>query len=273
MEDDLAKHLPPGTVEYKSNVQMKKNTWRPDEPGYPPACMYTAVRDPIVHFLSGYNEIEYRTTKKRTWPSAPYHTDLPLPGGNDNDPQETRKKRFRGFVEDLLVEDGSFLVSSVYSHCFSMGRVLAVLAEQGRTLTGYLPDLVNLEETWPRFFTETCPGLPPLEAFPQQPQERRRNLSGRQHESSSDPLGTYGAAKDVWAEGGPVARALCLLVATDYACWNHTIPDLCRSVYTEHGPALTTAERRTDNQDISALKKRPAPSKDTPGLRFPTRPL
>ena len=44
-------------------------------------CIYTTVRDPILHFLSGYNEVEFRTLEKEQpffEHVAPYHKDVPL---------------------------------------------------------------------------------------------------------------------------------------------------------------------------------------------------
>lgn len=228
LEKSLAEHL--GTVNHLKEVRMsRKYFFRATEEEIEP-CIYTVVRDPIEHFLSGYNEIEWRESERHTWPSAPYHTATPY---NKTNPKVLRD-RFRAFVENLLVEDGSFLVNSVYSHPFSMSRVLASLAMMGRTLDGYLPDLSNLLENWAKFLIKTCPGVPPLDAFP------KAKLDG-QHRSSQDPRGTYKASREVWAEGGPVARALCLLSAPDYACFDLLpgIPKFCQTVYRTHAGVIT----------------------------------
>ena len=77
--------------------------------------------------------------------------------------------------------------------------------------------------------------MPPVEAFP------KPELKG-QHMSSKDPWGTCQASKEVWAEGGPVARAMCLLSAPDYACFDRLpagIPEFCRTVYRDHARTLT----------------------------------
>ena len=116
-----------------------------------------------------------------------------------------------------------------------MSRVLASLALQGRLLDGYLPDLSNLTQRWAGFLTRTCPDLPPFDAFP------KAEVQG-QHASSSDPLGTYIASKEVWRRGGPVARALCLLSAPDYACFTELpagIPEFCQTVYRDYAGHLT----------------------------------
>mmetsp|Transcript_24775 Transcript_24775/g.58151 ORF Transcript_24775/g.58151 Transcript_24775/m.58151 type:complete len:793 (+) Transcript_24775:112-2490(+) len=229
LEEDLAKHL--GTADYRSEVHMEKKWFSKTTKQEIEPCIYTVIRDPIDHFLSGYNEIEYRELREHTWPSAPYHAAVPY---NKND-TEVLRNRFRAFVENLLVEDGSFLVNSVYSHPFSMSRVLASLAMIGRKLDGYLLDVANLTERWPEFFSTTCPGVPPVDAFP------KAVLQG-QHKSSGDPWGTYKASKEVWTEGGPVARAMCLLSAPDYACFDRLpagIPEFCQTVYRDHARTLT----------------------------------
>jgi hypothetical protein len=56
------------------------------------------------------------------------------------------------------------------------------------------------------------------------------------HDSSLDEMGFYRAAKDVWAEQGDIARALCILHSFDYACWDDLpdgIPELCQDVYSK----------------------------------------
>ena len=232
LEEDLAEEL--GITDYESEMHMKEAHFETQD-GVEP-CIYTAVRDPISHFMSGYNEIEFRTFRTHTWPEARYHFDHPL----DKNDHNATKDRFRGFVEDLLVEDGSFLVNSVYSHPFAMSRVLVSLGQEGYRLHGYLPDLTDLSNRWPQFLVDTCPGLPPLEAFP------KPKVEG-QHKSSSDPLGTYAASKEVWADGGPTARAMCLLSAPDYACYEDLpdgIPEFCQTVYTDHAQALTEYGRK-----------------------------
>ena len=46
-----------------------------------------------------------------------------------------------------------------------------------------------------------------------------------------DPYGTYAAAKDVWRRGGTTAKALCALLAMDYACFDElALPDVCLDV-------------------------------------------
>ena len=201
----------------------------------PPPCIYTVVRDPISHFLSGYNEIEVRLlgdydNKIFHGKSLPYHLDVPY----SSESPELRKRRFQAFVEDLLLEDPVFGSLRVYSHIFSMSRVLVVLAKYNKKLSGYIPKLENVTSAWPEFISSTYLGFPSREYIPKMTKQG-------QHESSQDRLGLYRAAKDVWEEFGPISRSLCLLHAFDYACYEDLpdgIPELCRSVYRDHSEEI-----------------------------------
>lgn len=205
----------------------------------PPPCIYTAVRDPISHFLSGYNEVEVRQLGEYNNKSsqsdakfAPYHLFVPY----SSESHELRKKRFRAFVEDLLLEEPVFASHFVYSHFFSMSRVLAILAKHNTQLTGYIPELGNITSAWPEFMSTTCLNFPPRDVMPKMTKQG-------QHTSSHDRLGLYRAAKEVWGEAGPISRSLCLLHAFDYACYRDlpdSIPALCRSVYQDHAKEIVT---------------------------------
>ena len=62
-----------------------------------------------------------------------------------------------------------------------------------------------------------------------------------QHASSVDPFQTYKAAKDVWAERGGTASAICLLHTFDYSCWKDLpdgVPDFCMGVYQKYYKAI-----------------------------------
>ena len=207
-----------------------------------PLCIHTAIRDPISHFLSGYNEAEYRIAtdwkndQDQPIEPAPYHFRVP----HSKSSPVLRRKRFQALVEDLLLEEPN--LKGVYQHFFPMSRVLSALADYGLSLTGYNPTVENITSTWPQFMSSTCPGFlardtienmfrtgPPVE------------LQNGGHKSSLDKHGFYEAAKEVWREGGPIARALCLLHAFDYACFEDLpegIPELCRTVYREYSEEI-----------------------------------
>jgi hypothetical protein len=179
----------------------------------PKICLYTAIRDPISHFLSGYNEIEFRR-----------HSNSP--------PNVAHKLNttdlFEQFVVDLFLNHLDFRKWE-YLHIMPMSRILGGLFDYNLTLTDYIPSLTNLTKVWPEFIQKTCPGISPSIKFPKEGMR-----IGGQHESSEDPWGSYQAAKSVWKEQGHIARALCILHAFDYACYDKlstSIPPLCVDVY------------------------------------------
>jgi hypothetical protein len=192
----------------------------PARTGQRPTCVVTAIRDPISHFLSGYNEIEYRKKLIANNTFLPQYYRLPY------DTQDQRHDRFVQFVRDFALEESRAIVHQPFGHVFSMSRVLEVLDDSGGFLSGYLPSIANLSAEFPTFVEKTCH----LEEGYLPAMKDTRWI----HTSSGDPEGFYLAAKTVWSEGGEVARALCILHAMDYACWKKLpdgVPTICQSVY------------------------------------------
>jgi hypothetical protein len=185
-----------------------------------PTCVVTAIRDPITHFLSGYNEIEFRRYLVDINTVLPLYYNLPF------NTEVQRQDRFVQFVRDFALEESRALIHEPFGHVFSMSRVLEVLGRQnGAFLSGYLPSLANLSANFPSFVTNTChleQDLPPM------------TEDMGHHDSSRDSEGFYQAAKQVWLEGGDAAKALCILHAMDYACWKNLpdgVPVVCQEVY------------------------------------------
>jgi hypothetical protein len=239
------------TSAYTSNNPKESSS--DDSPIVPP-CIYTVIRDPISHFLSGYNEAETRILgydlkvfsggmRKYAW--APYLTAVPY----SNSSESLRRLRFSEYVKDLLREDETLSRHYMYSHSFSMSRILSILSRFNVTLTGYIPTLQNITSTWPNFISSTCPGAPSIDMIPQM------GTKG-QHKSSKDTTQLYKAAKDVWAEAGPIARSLCMIHAYDYACWENLpdgIPNLCKDVYEKYAEQIITyGSQNYYNYDDSA---------------------
>jgi len=254
----------PPLYEYSTGSRKKTRKIQFTKP-----CVFTAIRDPISHFLSGYNEIEYRLVRQVDAPSKieklPEYATIPfgkLTKGefpvlkNPDDPkmQASRRTRFKTFVKNLLQEHKAFDIygKSYYQHLYPMSRVLNPLHrlkllptnEDKDKHSWILPSTDNITDNLPVFLNDRCPrfaanlnttagGFPPTIPEPK-------------HKSSDDPIGTYGASKAVWKEAGPVARALCLLKAHDYACFygmtqteiiptavqpSSAIPEVCREVF------------------------------------------
>ena len=182
------------------------------------ACIVTVVRDPVERWLSGYNEIEYRAGKVLPQQMHRNHTAQfhRLRGGTE--------ERFKQFVRDFIGGPSRDLRIQ-YGHIYSMSGIIHHLNEgTGSHLTSYLPTLANLTHAFPSFLASTCPNIPKSALNPM-------SLHG-QHITSSDPLGFYSAAKEVWKKQETTARALCAISAMDYACYDQVpVPLLCQEVF------------------------------------------
>ncbi len=194
----------------------------------PNACVVTVVRDPITHFISGYNEYEFRVSGKRRKRIQREEIQDPL---NFERLDFGTDARFEQFVLDLLSGcewDESFNNFNILHHTFSMTGSLTVFHQLfKRKLTGYLPSLADIEENFPSFLNNTCPGvLPEMAYLPWKKEDRYA------HVSESDPAGFRAAASRVWGYGNGTSKALCLIHAMDYACFDKIpVPEICKEVY------------------------------------------
>jgi hypothetical protein len=160
-------------------------------------CVFAVLRDPISHFLSGYNEVEYRLITGEG--GAPEVSSSGENGHDKNKQQniklasytkipydaspEKREERFVTFVKNLLKEHPSFAAFEYYKHFASMSRILSTLSRfdllpgegalksnsKGSISTApalssssslwFLPTIENLTESFPRFLAERCPRM------------------------------------------------------------------------------------------------------------------
>ena len=201
-------------------------------------CIVTALRDPISHFISGYNELEYRVAAHH--PGHQWTTRQNPHPNNFARFENGTEIRFEQFVTDLV--GGAASSSNIFPsmphwniyHVFSMTGILWELKRLRDTLgvmvdaphlTDYLPTVDNLNTEFPKFLSRSCNGIPPAADKPW-------NTTLGDHESREDEFGFYNAAKRVWKNQDKISRALCAIHTLDYACFDKLpIPDLCQSLY------------------------------------------
>lgn len=182
-------------------------------------CAVTAIRDPISHFLSAYNEVEYQWMANHSnFANSEVKQKLLQNQDLSYLHTDSKEERFKQFVTDFILHPNA-MRQGAFDHLDLMSRILPTLAEQGISLTGYLPSLDNLTSAWPQFVQSTCHSE---DLF-------KEMAVSAQHESSEDPFGTYQAAQNTWRQEGPIAKALCILHVMDYACWDKLeIPQFCQ---------------------------------------------
>ena len=203
-------------------------------------CVVTAVRDPVEHFLSAYNEIEFRSTES--------FRSVHGVRADANDKKQRyyeryengTDSRFERYVAEFVWGASTAKVypslpfSNIF-HSFSQSGVLWRLKEQrdimgvnAPQLTAYIPTLFNISATFPNLIATNCPGFEEEfnRPFPKQ----------FDHESQKDEFGFYAAAKRVWGKQESTSRALCALHLMDYACFDLIpIPELCQNVFSDSG--------------------------------------
>ena len=217
-------------------------------------CIITVVRDPISHFLSAYNEIEWRHEDRirgQTLPSDYIPKYRLLTNGT--------QERYVKFVQDFIQGPSS---NGIYrnkprgieeiTHVFSMvgplyemDRLRKKKQQQGSSggmprLTAYMSNMTNLDDAFPQFLHSNC----------RLPKEVTTFTKKITHGSQGDEFNFYKIAKMVWKEAQDiktglykegrssnsssieVSRALCAIHAMDYACYDDIpVPKFCQRVY------------------------------------------
>ena len=193
--------------------------------------MFAIVREPLIRFVSGYNEVLYQRVDAKFGNTSSCY--VPEYDSLDN----ASPQKFREFVRQYMVS-----MLEWGGKCFGIGGGYAHLWPQANILVFKELDpmdihVIDIEDT------ETVP------------QELRRHFGLThdqlpidtidpecgQHVTSGDPLGSYAAAKAAAAEpDDPIIDAVCLYIIYDYACFpDYYLPDSrCKRAYDRHRDAL-----------------------------------
>ena len=227
----------------------------------PVSCALLVTRDPIEHFLSGYNEVETRLEAMRlkthptSTPDDPQlHVTRRLQELENSELKFPRlplgsTARATAFVEDLLLRAPAapdWLIRDLLTHVFPQSNALLQLsgASSSSSLssvttaaTAVAPSppppptvaFVSLEKIQtevPRLLQSVC-GLPAPAAPPMH--------RSRPHASARDPVGARKAASELFQASGPAAAALCALHSFDYACFADVLtpPPLCAKIFSD----------------------------------------
>jgi len=169
-------------------------------------CTFTFLREPVARFIAGYNEMEWRITNSQTsvLQKCPGCTFTTFPLGS--------QERVWAFIADLLTLELLTSNGAVCgalrgaAHVFPMSGVLRHIKH-----LDFIGHLENIASDW-LLLQEKCFHLPTtlIQEF---------NGTYGNHASSSDPYGTYKAAKELVASVAIVREAIEFLVATDYHCF------------------------------------------------------
>lgn len=209
-----------------------------------PACIVSAYRDPISHFLSGLGEFEARTRRRRKSPAysrrqrVERFESFPLPS----------EERFISFVELLLRFDW-VKKHGDYRHVFPQSGYRSRLHALNRSITRLIP-LHDLPQQAEHALRTTC-GMSQIITAPTQKKEHTKI------EGLEDFL--KGLWKNVSENTGRVSgklrrtfEAICLLDAVDYACLASALnpPSFCARVYDEHLLPLVLKEKKELGREV-----------------------
>lgn len=169
-------------------------------------CIFTFVRDPVQHFISGYNEYEFRAMSDLNSTAHCEHCIYDkFPKGSE--------ERFWGFLLDFLSfnflkcsNDRCQNINVEIRHVFPMSGVL-----KSYSRVDFVGSIENMVDDWRGLHTE-CLHTSKCQSF-------SIDKSIGLHKSSSDPYGLYTTAKNVVRESQVVREILRSILEEDYRCF------------------------------------------------------
>jgi len=219
-------------------------------------CVVTALREPVDHFLSAYNEVMHRRhTRYLRSGMSRVQNETTLQRQNET----TLQLQFEQFVINFINEPqhsySDRMEQLEMTHVYSMSGALRGLKrlqqchgnDHAPNLTAYLTSAQNLNLKFPEMMNQHCPLIPKLDEF----------AAKTSKASQSDQYNYHAAARTVWMEGGAVSRALCIIHVMDYSCWDVPVPAFCKGVFEDEAfrkalvKAATVGESRDDSDPCS----------------------
>ena len=204
--------------------------------------LWTMVRDPLAHFVSGYTELGGRMctsgasamnkagSRACGWEAAMqrkygHRFFGSLPAGS----VERVRAFVTGLVADLWIDfHMNGIINHVYAQCLSFCHDEALLRRSGWLYVGQLENfdhdlravlqLSGVAETIGQTVLDTVRDYRPKRAHYVAPGENRSKV-GQQVVRQAK-----GALLHAFAEDPTTQRALCFLLAPDYACLNRLVP-------------------------------------------------
>jgi len=183
---------------------------------------FTFVRDPLARFVSGYSEIMYRSEDLRGPPPLPdnhydnYHEHVPPYTFVDYD--YASQDRARAFINDLLSGVNSDTDKHVYPQVGALRRV--------KKDSSYFPPLgfVGALES----FGNDWDTLSELGGFSYLPYDYSMGMHPTSTSTARDAMSA------LLAHDMRYLRALCFLLAPDFACLGYALPQNCTDLTLQH---------------------------------------
>ena len=195
------------------------------------ALMFSLLREPLGHYLSGFNEMLFRRQDEVNKPFSKCYVPA-FDGLAHSSPEKFREFVRQGFASPSAIKLKCWGFDGGWAHVFPMANVLGFTKPDPMDVL--FMDISDAE-TSPQLLrehfglTEAQLGIDTVDS------------NCGQHPTSNDPLGSYDASKAVAQDPDDrVTDAVCLLLIYDYACFpQYYLQDSrCKRAFDRHREAL-----------------------------------